>query len=126
MIREDTSPYRRPKEQTPEPGSYDGHLRPFGSGLARNASMGSKYVFKPDSNPPVGAYELDESFTKSQRTTRVAVIKEETMPYRRPQEISPEPGQYDAHLTPFGSGMKSNATMGSKYVFKANDNPAPG
>lgn len=30
LIREETSPYRRPKEHSPGPGEHDGHLTPFG------------------------------------------------------------------------------------------------
>ena len=45
-------------EGTPAPGQYDGHLQPFGSNM-KGVTMGSKYEFKPDSNPPVGYYDVD-------------------------------------------------------------------
>ena len=64
-IREAVSPYRRPADKTPEPGSYDGHLIPFGQSKMSNVTMGSKYVFKPDRNPPVGAYNLDSGLNMS-------------------------------------------------------------
>ena len=38
------------------PGCIDGHLKPFGGGMKR-VDFGSKYVFKPDSNPGVGLYD---------------------------------------------------------------------
>ena len=31
QIREPTSTYKRPQENSPDPGSYDGHLQSFGS-----------------------------------------------------------------------------------------------
>jgi hypothetical protein len=54
------------------------------------------------------------------------VIKEDTSPYRRPVEPNPDAGQYDNHLTPFGSDLKSTATMGNKYKFVPKEGPAPG
>ena len=65
MIREEVSPYRRPKERSPDPGQYDRHLTKFGSGLRSNATMGSKYEFKPDRNPPVGGYDIDSGLRMS-------------------------------------------------------------
>lgn len=58
IIHEDTSPYRRPKESSPAPGHYDAHLTSFGSDVKANIGMGSKYEFKPDKNPPPGAYNI--------------------------------------------------------------------
>ena len=126
LIKEEVSPYRRPKEQSPDPGQYDSHLKPFGSELKHSASMGSKYVFKPDSNPPVGAYNIDSAKELVSSRSQAAVIKEEVSPYRRPKEQSPDPGQYDSHLKPFGSDVKGNPGMGSKYVFKPDSNPPVG
>ncbi len=80
--------------------------------------MGSKYEFKPDSNPAVGQYNVDAGHYMSKSASKSAIIKEETSPYRRPKETSPDPGQYDAHLTKFGSDVKRNIGMGSKYEFK--------
>ena len=31
FIKPETSPFRRPKESSPDPGQYDGHLNSFGS-----------------------------------------------------------------------------------------------
>lgn len=117
------SPYKRPKEITPDAGFYDAHLQPFGSGL-NNVNFGDKYKFVPKEGPAPGQYESKADLTKPR--VPAAVIKEETSPYRRPADKSPEPGQYDNHLTPFGSGLTSNANMGSKYKFVPKEGPAPG
>jgi hypothetical protein len=54
LIKEEVSPQRRPQDVTPDPGLYDGHLKPFGSDLNANANMGSKYKFVPKEGPPPG------------------------------------------------------------------------
>lgn len=125
VIREETSPYRRPKEIGPSPGAYDGHLKPFGSGL-KNVTMGGKNKFKPltDSVGP-GAYDFAYSQSTMLPRSRSAIIRNDTNPYRRQKEGSPDPGQYDNHLTPFASKL-NNVSMGSKYQFKADSNPPPG
>ena len=120
------STYRRPDENLPEPGKYDGHLVPFGQSKMSNVTMGSKYEFKPDRNPPVGGYNIDSGLQMSQRKTRSALIREEVSPYRRPAEKVPEPGSYDKHLIPFGKGKMQNITMGAKYEFKPDRNPPVG
>jgi hypothetical protein len=55
-----------------------------------------------------------------------ANIKEDTSPYRRPVEPTPDAGLYDNHLTPFASDLKNTATMGNKYKFVPKEGPAPG
>lgn len=77
--------------------------------------MGSKYKFVPKEGPPPGLYEPKDSQTKPK--TKYASINIEVSPERRPPEHQPEPGQYDGHLKPFGSGLKTTANMGSKYKF---------
>jgi len=47
-------------------------------------------------------------------------------PNRRPVEPTPDPGAYDSHLKPFGSDLKTSATMGNKYKFIPKEGPAPG
>jgi len=126
LIREPTSPHRRRKETSPDPGYYDGHLMKFGSGMKSTASMGSKYKFSPDKNPPLGGYDIDRGIRMVQWRNRSCVIREEVSPYRRPKEQPPDPGQYDAHLTKFGSGMRSTASMGEKHKFKPDNNPPVG
>jgi len=92
IIREETSPYRRPKEQSPDPGQYNGDVVTFGKDVKANPGMGNKYIFKADSNPAVGQYEVNESQTKFQNKS--VIIREETSPYRRPAESTPDPGMY--------------------------------
>ena len=48
MIRGPISSYRRPIENNPGAGHYDGHLTAFGADVNTNIGMGSKYIFKPD------------------------------------------------------------------------------
>jgi hypothetical protein len=88
-IRTETSPYRRPEEITPDPGTYDGHLKTFGDGL-KNIDMGNKYKFVPKEGPPPGLYENSSDAIKPK--VFAAHIREETSPYRRPEEITPDPG----------------------------------
>jgi hypothetical protein len=125
-IRPETSPYRRPQENTPGPGHHDGHLTAFGSDVTANIGMGSKYEFKPDRNPPPGAYNIESGHNMSKSSVRSAHIREDTSPYRRPIEKSPGPGEHTGHLTAFGADVTRNITMGSKYEFKPDKNPAPG
>jgi hypothetical protein len=102
LIREDFIKEKRRPEATPDPGQYDRHLTQFATGLNK-VDMGAKYTWKPDSNPPVGAYNPDiaDKWTKSKMQD--VLIKEETSPYRRPTEYTPDPGQYDDGMnTKFG------------------------
>ena len=47
------------KEKKGNPEAGTSHLTPFGGDIKSKIGMGSKYVFKPDSNPPVGGYDTD-------------------------------------------------------------------
>ena len=123
IIREEKSPYRRPKENNPDPGQYTGDVITFGKDVKTNIGMGNKYIFKADSNPAVGQYEVNESQTKFQNKS--VIIREDIVKQRRPAESNPGPGQYDSHLTAMGSDLKG-ITMGAKYIFKPDSNPAPG
>ena len=125
-IREETSPYRRGPDYTPGPGHHDGHLTAFGSDVTRNIGMGSKYEFKPDTNPAPGQYNIEQGHNMSKSQSKSVIIREETSPYRRPKENSPGPGEHDGHLISIGQSIKTNIGMGSKYVFKPDKNPAPG
>tara|TARA_B110000285_G_scaffold187299_1_gene213009 strand:+ start:1055 stop:1309 length:255 start_codon:yes stop_codon:yes gene_type:complete len=80
--------------------------------------FGSKYVFKPDSNPPVGAYDPDSANKHTKARTQSCLIREETSPYRRPEENLPGAGHYDGHLDKFGSKVTHKMNFGSKYEFK--------
>jgi len=74
---EDVSPYRRPKENPPPLGLYDKHLIPFGADLKTKFSIGSKYIFKPNRNPPPGAYEVESCITSIKYRAPSAIIKED-------------------------------------------------
>jgi len=43
------------------PGTHDGHLKLFGTGVIGGISMGSKYEFKADKNPGAGTYNPEAS-----------------------------------------------------------------
>jgi hypothetical protein len=128
VIREETSPHRRAPDYTPGPGHVDGHLTAFGSDVNRNITMGSKYEFKPDSNPPVGGYNTASGYamTSNIKRSRSALIRTEVHSFRRPQEKTPGPGEHDGHLDKFGSKVTHKMDFGNKYVFKPDRNPAPG
>ena len=85
--------------------------------------MGSKYVFKPDSNPPVGAYEVNESQTKF--NNKSVIIREDIIKEKRVQAPAPDAGMYDKHLIPLGAELK-NINFGRPYVFKPDSNPPVG
>ena len=63
--------------------------------------MGSKYEFKPDSNPPVGGYDPSTGYgmSSTMKRSRSALIRTEVHSFRRPRESNPAPGHYDGHLT---------------------------
>ena len=92
--------FRLPAETSPAPGEYDGHLKPIGADLQK-ITMGSKYEFKIDNNPPVGTYETDVSVIKP----KISCFKfnEKVSDYKRPFEYSPEPGQYEDSFSKFGA-----------------------
>ena len=87
-------------------------------------TIGGKYIWKPDSNPPVGAYDIVSGLEITKPTVPAAFIKEPVGKSNK-QEILPGPGQYDGHLTEFGHNSKL-MTIGKKYVTKYNNNPAVG
>jgi hypothetical protein len=76
--------------------------------------MGSKYKWKADQNPPIGGYDLDKGYSLIHPNNRSTIITRAVSHYRRPKDSNPDPGQYDKHLTKFGSDTKS-FTMGIKY-----------
>lgn len=86
-------------------------------------TLGGKYKHAPDSNPAPGQYDLDGT-RKVKPRSKAAVIRPDTG-HRVPKEPSPDPGYYDGHIKPFGHSEK-NMTMGGKYKFVPDKNPAPG
>ena len=125
-INEEKNSFRRPKEGSPDPGFYDRHLTSLGANITHKMDFGNKYVFKANQNPAPGQYNPESGHNLSKSHSTSVIIREETSPYRRPMENSPGPGAHDGHLTPFGSDVKSNIGMGSKYLFKPDSNPAVG
>lgn len=91
-------------------------------------TIGDKYKWKPNENPPPGIYDIEKAESMTKFRNRSAIIREEVYPYRRPKETPPPLGLYDKHLTPFGADCKTKITMGSKYIFKPlnGSNPGPG
>jgi hypothetical protein len=112
------------KEKKGLPDAGTAHLTPFGADVKSKIGMGSKYVFKPDKNPPVGAYNIESAFEKTSPNKKSATIRQPVSSYRRPIDPTPEP--YDGHLIPMGKSKMSNITMGSKYIFKPDNNPPVG
>ena len=126
-LTKETSPYRRPKESSPDPGQYDGHLRPFSQdNKLPNVSFGSKYEFKPNNNPPPGLYNSERADSHTKSRSPSAHIREAVYPHRRPADSSPDPGQYDRHLKAFGEEVHNKMQFGGKYEFKVDGNPPPG
>jgi hypothetical protein len=119
---------KRPKESSPDPGQYVGDVITFGKDVKANITFGEKYKWKPDSNPPVGAYEIMEAMGKTSNSprTKSVIIKEATSSYRRPKEHSPDPGAYVEDVITFGKDVHTNITFGEKYKFKADNNPPVG
>lgn len=109
IIQEETG-YKVPREASPSPGQYDGHIKAFGSN-DKNMTIQGKYKWVPDSNPAPGQYEPSQSLIKSK--SKAAIIVEESG-YKVPKESGPAPGEYDSHLTAFGASDKT-MTIGKKY-----------
>ena len=88
--------------------------------------MGSKYEFRPDSNPGVGEYESAYAKEKIMKREGIyATIARPASPARRPKEEAPSPGDYQNDLNTFGN-LPQKIGMGRKYEFKPDNNPAVG
>lgn len=91
--------------------------------------MGAPYQFVPDSNPPVGGYDIDRGLALTQTQNKSTIIRKESSPYRRPKEREPEPGQYNAstHKSWTNEYLRGKKiTLGSPYQFKPDQNPPVG
>ena len=86
-------------------------------------TIGGKYKFVTDSNPAPGQYDPEGAVSVTKARSKAAYIKEESG-YKVPREQSPDGGQYEPHK-PFGYDER-NITMGGKYKWTADSNPAPG
>ena len=126
MIVRATSPYRRPKEIGPDPGQYTDDVVTFGKDVKSNINFGEKYKFKPDSNPPVGAYNVEEAYKHTKFTNRSVIITEDFIKEKRPKQYMPDPGQYMENVITFGKDVKTNINFGDKYKFKPDSNPPVG
>lgn len=97
------------------PGSIDPY-KPFGAEITTKVNFGSKYEFKPDSNPGVGQYDV----TTAEDLVKPKKYKAFFAGPKRENKVvndTPDPGKYDAHLKPFGADIKQNMTLGGKYKF---------
>jgi len=45
-----------PTKSNPSGGQYN-HIKPFGTEKKQSMTLGGKYIFKPDNNPPPGSYD---------------------------------------------------------------------
>ena len=52
-----------PQKSNPSGGNYN-PIKPFGTEKKQSMTLGGKYKFKPDSNPPPGSYDPKDSFVK--------------------------------------------------------------
>jgi hypothetical protein len=87
-------------------------------------TIGGKYKWTPDSNPAPGQYDPEGAVAVTKARSKAAIIREDEG-YKVPREASPDPGQYDSHLKAFGQNDK-NMTIGGKYKWVPDSNPAPG
>jgi hypothetical protein len=92
-------------------------------------TMGGKYKQEVNTNPAPGAYEPERADSLTKFRNRAATIREDSIPKKsrldsKPDE-NPSPGQYDGHLTPFGSNVKS-FKIGEKRESKIDRSPGPG
>ena len=57
------------------PGATE-YMKPFGADVHHKMHFGGKYIFKPDSNPPVGLYNADKALDTTKPKIRSAIIKQ--------------------------------------------------
>jgi len=96
-------------------------------------TLGGKYKWKADTNPPPGYYELKDALTKSKSFKAVINTADSKKGGRLGKNDftklkmaeNPSGGEYDGHLTKLGDKM-NNVTMGEKYKHTYNNNPPPG
>lgn len=75
-IREPTSSYRRPRENSPEPGQYDSGQDSFGK-QTKSFEFGKKYAENYDPNLGPGTYNVETAKDAIGTKTRFAIIKED-------------------------------------------------
>ena len=72
-----TSSYKRPVENSPEPGTYDAHLKSFGS-EAKSFNFKGKPQENYDPNLGPGYYQADAALDKIANKTASVLIRENT------------------------------------------------
>lgn len=88
-------------------------------------TIGGKYKWKPDANPPPGYYDPDLKLVKG-TSPSAKILKGRRTNFTDAALETPPVGKYDGHLKPFGSDLHQRMTLGGKYQWRADDNPAPG
>ena len=81
------------------------------------------YKQKYESKPGPGYYDPEVKGIKPR--SKAAKIMKESPGRKTESPEGPSPGQYDGHIQPFGTDNRS-MTLGGKYQWKADSNPAPG
>eukprot|EP00356_Strombidium_inclinatum_P007211 CAMPEP_0170486438 /NCGR_PEP_ID=MMETSP0208-20121228/5468_1 /TAXON_ID=197538 /ORGANISM="Strombidium inclinatum, Strain S3" /LENGTH=147 /DNA_ID=CAMNT_0010760387 /DNA_START=574 /DNA_END=1017 /DNA_ORIENTATION=- len=104
MLKPDNpgSKIARDRAKSPDPGQYDGHLRPLGEKVRNqvNISKSSPFKFKPDFNPPPGSYEVGEAYAAILPEKKVPLMKEGPERFRKKPNLGPG---YQGDLNSFGS-----------------------
>jgi hypothetical protein len=75
-IMKPTSSYKRPQEHNPEPGTYDGHLKSFGS-ETKSFQIGKKKQENYDPNLGPGYYQADAALDRIAHKTASVIIRED-------------------------------------------------
>lgn len=111
-------------QENPSGGEYE-ITKPFGSDL-KKMTMGGKYKWKPDSNPPPGLYDPNIDICKHSQSILMSPDKSRRKDFTQtPMQEIPDAGLYEKHIKPFGSDLKK-VDFGSKYKMKYDNNPPPG
>ena len=63
-----------PMKDNQSGGQYDKHLTPFGADVKQTMTLGGKYKWKPDSNPPPGLYDVEAAKNYAMPKSRAAKI----------------------------------------------------
>jgi len=77
-------------------------------------TLGGKYIFKPDSNPPPGMYDPSDSMVRPKTANQVFGKSKANMDGRSgkgsflysPTRDNPSGGNYSNHIVPFGQEKK--------------------
>ena len=88
-------------------------------------TIGGKYRWKANDNPPPGLYD-PEGATKLTKPSSRAFQYRPDQGYQKPAEIGPDGGEYEPDAGKGFGNSPGRMTMGGKYKWKPNDNPAPG